>query len=652
MEWTAKLCILLPVCLSGKSLGSFILCIILGTAAWGLFLLLIIRYTKSGESFFEQLSRSMGKMVATVFFTAGILYFLAQAAVFTNLCGELAALYLLPEISVRVLCLLPIVAAAWLGRGTIEVRGRFCEVTGPVVLGMMALMTSAAAWNSPMYGGESTLVSIGDRLPGGSFEVFACMGGCFLPLLLLQRGPDTPSGRVSATIRRAGIFSAVLSGVLCAAAAAVYGRNGMQMIDFPAIRVMSNIKIPGGFLQRWDILFLSLLLAGMTVTVSGALWYIWEMIAVLYTAWYPGRAGLTRQSQKTSCAAGNKWITGFRISAVVLVYFLAAGFLNAYTAICYYRAWNLQILTPLLLALYAASGIRSRLRLPAYRKIYSSGRKVKRSDWKMHASGRKVKLSDWKMHASGRKVKLSDRKTHASGRNVKLPGRNCCPKDKEGRRAGAHPGISVLLVFGILLAAAVCFLGGCTAREPEERLFPMALEIGVQEGELTVTYAWNEGQGPARSYSGEEEQQDNEGKNGEAEMQGGADSDSADQSAAEDLVTLRGSSLEDIHRQEAELTERYMDYSHVKAVILRDSLRQAPELEADVMRWLAQETAFASGLIVYRSSPDVLTLAQASERSSGQIGKYLENLYKNSEKYRESATTLGNVIASYYAEIK
>ena len=84
-----------------------------------------------------------------------------------------------------------------------------------------------------------------------------------------------------------------------------------------------------------------------------------------------------------------------------------------------------------------------------------------------------------------------------------------------------------------------------------------------------------------------------------------------------------------------------MDYSHVKAVILDETLEEYPELEREVYEWFAREPAFAASLIIYPAQESGLSLVQADERSDGKIGDYLENLYENNRKLQEIAVTLG-----------
>lgn len=585
MEWTAKTCVLLPICLEKKTLGSVILCLILGISFWAVIMNVLYRWIRPGETLYTAVSRGFGSWAARVLYGIGYLYFLAQSAVFLNLTAELAGLYLLPEVSLPLLCLLPLVCGIYLGSSGIEVRGRFCEVTGPVVLALMVLAVILSGFGIDAYTQEETLVRVKDGLALGTFEVFACLGGMFVPLagsMCRTSGNVCHSAEtegksagarckgnvhVRKAICRAGVMAGILGGSLCAITVASYGKNGAAAIDFPAVRVMSNVKIPGNFLQRWEILFLALLLTVMLVTVAGSFWYMREILLQLLEA---------RQRLAYGIWGGS----------IVLSYLMAAGFLSAFTALCYYRAWNMQIVVPIMLLGYSLLGIQSRVKV----------RKSKQEEKGILAKGFKQ-----------------------AGKVLAL----------------------------VLVAAAVSFyLSGCTAREPEERLFPMALEISVVESgantdqsmaakteagksRIAVTYAWNQGMGSNSASSKTNDE---------------------DPAMERDLLSsFSGPTLMDVRKQVTAFSERYVDYSHVKAIILDENLSSVPEQEAEVIQWFAGEPAFASGLIVYPRQASGLTLKQAAANSSGEIGIYLEQLYKNNEEYRKSSTTLGRIIAEYFA---
>lgn len=582
MEWLVKLCLLFPAYLSGKSVGTILFCTAAGA---GLSLLAVKlqswKYLRQGKDFFGAVSGILGHPTAVIFYAAGFLYFFTNAAVFLNLTAELVRHYLLPELSIPML-LLPFAATAFLlCIAGIETRGRFCEVTGPIVMALLGILAATSLWNLSPVTGVTLHIGRWDLLSCGIYDVFACTDLLLAPLLLascVEPGTET-STSLEQAVRSAALRSIALAGVLCAVTAASYGSGAMRQFSFPMVRMMGNAATPGGIMRRWEVFFLMLLLIGLTVTVGGSFWYMREISGRLQAEIAAERAGAVwrcgndkEEPQKSGIShmekafaaectgsTGGSWVWLAGILAACLA---AGGFLNEVCSLGYYRALNLYCLMPLFFLMTAA--------------------------------------------AHGQRYR---------------------------RRTAAAVGM--LLVFALLLT-------GCTAREPEDRLFPMALEFDVQEGQLQMTCAWNEGSGPGSK------QEPGENK-GEKETEGTGKSKST---LEPNLMTLTGSSLSEIEQTLLDYTEQYVDYSHVKSIIINERLGAFPELEREVVEWMSRQPEFATGLVLYPAQQTGLTLAKVQEQSAGKVGSYLENLYRNNERYRSASFTLGEWLGAYYKEEK
>jgi hypothetical protein len=516
-------------------------CLLVGLAVWWLFAGQLSGTRWEDSDFFTLLSERLGSLTAWVVYVVGCFYFLSHIAVCLNLCASLAGTNLLPEVPLTILILLPLAAGIYLATSQVEARGRLGELLMPVLMVLLLVMIAAAAagiktgtgtdvqtdasWaaaDMSAEAGAGTVLWSDESLAAGSFEVFACMGGMFLPILLSSVNEKEEKKGTGRLLRQAVSWSLIPAGLLLLVTAASFGVQGMSVFDFPAVRVMSNVTVPGGFLQRWDVLFLMLLILSLAFSVGSGFWYLHAIAGRLWRAMVPG-------------GSRRRWETYlFWGLAAVLVFCVAAGFRDSLAAICYYRAFNLYLLTPLMIFVYLAFSLRKRNRIVC--------------------------------------------------------------------------GAAGMLLISLLLT-------GCTARELEERSFPMALELRIEDGSAVMTYAWNEGGAS--------------GKN---------------------LLVFCSDTLSGIRAQAENWSERYIDYSHVKALILDEQICEYPELEQELYTWLAKEPAFAANLLIYPYGDDGLTLAQAEERSDGKIGTYLENLYKNNQKMRQVATTLGERIAAYYGE--
>ena len=625
LDWLARACLMLPVCLAGRSLGTMVGCLVAGFLFWIVFSGLIARMSDDDHDFFELLAGRIGTVGAWIVYLAGFFYFLAYTAVCVNLCANLAAFYLLPEVPLPVLAALPLAAGLYLAGSTVEVQGRIGELTVPILLGLFLFMAAFDASGMELIPGEEHLLRLDERLSSGSYEVFACMGGMFLPILFpfLSEKKDT-----AVLIRRAACWSMIPAGALLFITAASFGTEGMFAFVFPTVRVMSNVTVPGGFFQRWDVFFLMLLLFSLAFSVGSGLWAMNEVIGCLWLeavkmkwqivsesgsnpvvgVWQEEYAGeltgfeqeqadeKSKNSDKEQILSESeqqqdiKWTTGlwiFRAITVFVIFCGAAGFRDPEAAINYYRAFNLYILTPFMILVYILLYFRGWL--------------------------------------------------------------------KKKQKAA-------------VLFALCLLLTGCTARELEDRIFPMALELRMEGDHLMMTYAWNgeEASGSGGGGKGEEETKTNgeemknekseksreekENDGSEEERQAGNETEAGNGEGVflqkepveqGNLTIFRGSTLAEIRQQVEEYSDRYMDYSHVKAVILDEMLDKYPELEREIYEWFTQEPAFAASLIIYPAQESGLSLSKVDERSDGKIGEYLENLYKNNQKLREMSSTLG-----------
>lgn len=650
MDWLAKLCLLLPVYLAGKNPGTMVGCLAVGLLLWLWFSVLISGVSEESGDFFDLTAGRMGKICAWIVYLTGFFYFLSHAAVCINLCANLAAVYLLPEVPLPVLALLPLAAGLYLAYSRVEVHGRLGELLAPVIVLLFLLSAAFAVPGMNLTAGDQMLLRADQKLAAGSYEVFACMGGMFLPILmpfLTNQKQD-----IGALIRRAGCWSLIPAGILLFITAGSFGAASMFAFEFPTVRVMSNVNVPGGFLQRWDIFFLILLMFSLSFSVGNGFWYLNEIIERLWQEAVEVRHWLAvslsdkggKAAQGSNAAvqmwktgdtadqmrpggntAAQMWqeefareLTGFEKKHNMMPYFVqglsifavfcaAGGFRDSETAISYYRAYNLYILTPVMIFVYL---------LLYFRKKQKS--------------------------------------------------------------------VRVTALFMVLCM----LLSGCTAKELEDRMFPMALELQVEGDHLAMTYAWSGDRASGSGGGAREEEKESESESGAESGSGSEASDSESGAASEpesgaesgagsepesglsseneqsrvtdsvsfteepeergNLTVFRGVSLEEIGKQVEEYSDRYVDYSHVKALIIDENLEKYPELEQEMYAWLAGEPAFAASLIIYPAQKSGISLVQVDERSDGQIGVYLENLYENNQKLREVSTTLGKMTAEYY----
>ena len=521
LDMLGVLCVLLPVYLEKETPGSMILSLGGGIALWQL-LAGLLAEKLTGESAFA--GKKGQSAAAILLLTAAVIYLTAQAAVFLNLCAELAGTYLLPETPLPLLTLLPLAAGILLARGGVEARGRISEVLGPVILALVLIMGAGAAAGGKDWG-EASWLRFQDRALPGGYECFVCAGGLFLPLLRghVKKEEEGMRRKTAGCLRAGSLMAFLLSGAIVLITAVSFGEGGMSRIPFPAVRVMSSVLLPGGFLKRWDVVFLLPLLLSLALALGTALWNLKKTSEAFW-----------RKLPAVGKNAGGS--LAFQGLLLFLIYAGASGFLTAEAAMGYYRALNLHLLTPVfLLALFAA-----------------------------------------------------------------------CWKKKRGKVLGGA-------------AALLLLLGGCTARELEERLFPAAVQLQLKGEKVQILYAWYEGNEPGGSAKDESS-----------------------------MTLLEGNSLKEILNTAEAYGEKYMDYSHVKAVILDEKLLEEEKTKEEILEWLTGDPAFSANLILYPMEASGLTLKKAQERSGGQAGTYLEDLYKNNKTFRRKGMTLGECIQDIF----
>ena len=159
------------------------------------------------------------------------------------------------------------------------------------------------------------------------------------------------------------------------------------------------------------------------------------------------------------------------------------------------------------------------------------------------------------------------------------------------------------------------------------------MQVSLEGEEVQIAYAWNQGTG---LYAGEEETEtDSEGAAGENQNPAGSGAE-----AESPLTLVRGKNLEEVFEKVENYSERYMDYSHVKACCWTKKIQDKPELKEELIKWLAGIRLFSANLILFPMRESGLDLEKAQEHSSGQAGQYLENLYEHNDTYRSQALTL------------
>lgn len=281
LDWTAKFCFLLPVILKPLYGWGQILALVLG-AIWAGFYARILGSVagRVGQGFTGYMGERLGKYVAYI---VGILfwgYMLLNQVYLARAAGRLCGIFLLPEMKETIIGILFIAAGLATVTGSVQKRARAAQCLYPLVAVVLIVMLAASAdsiksenlrWDYPV-GMEDVF-----RRSACVFAAFSGMGIVLyeVPYISLDGCAETggekrraANAKIRWVLRKSVIYTSVFIIAVFLVMLGAFGGNELIALPWPVLVLMSNVNIPGGFLQRWDIIFLSILLISL-LTASG-----------------------------------------------------------------------------------------------------------------------------------------------------------------------------------------------------------------------------------------------------------------------------------------------------------------------------------------------------------------------------------------------
>lgn len=335
VEWTARLCLLFPVLFSGNTPFGLLIIFLAGAAAAVGILHGLFRGRGGRRGGYAVIARSLGTPASVAAALLSFFYALSTASVLLFFTAVLTRECLLPETPVPVLILPAFAAAvffagpkggAWPGR-------RSGAALLALLWGYALLLLFVPSpevplcWNAQEEGG---------RLAQGIYEAVFCMDLLFAAQgLAIPNDGDAESAK--RRYRRAALRSMAAAGAVCLSVAlsCAPGTSAPGTTD-------------GGHILWRDLLLLVPVTVGLTAAAGRALvqmqlagtWMLGVVAGELPGLSAQGSAGLKRLLSAT------------RIVTALAVAVSAAGFQDISVAAGYYRAWNLQILSPAMLILW------------------------------------------------------------------------------------------------------------------------------------------------------------------------------------------------------------------------------------------------------------------------------------------------------------
>ncbi len=185
--------------------------------------------------------------------------------------------YLIPGVPRWVLAAV-LVLVVLAGSGNIQSRGRFAQAAWPVTAGLLGLLLLLAAFQAdPALLMEETRRSSADwgeravDIVRGALSYAGIFAGvALLPFALVQtteRGGHRKS--VFRTVGRMGLWTIVF----LLLELSVFGPMGQEGQAFPMLDLMAGARLPGGFLRRMDLIFLTAAALSLMFALGSILFY-------------------------------------------------------------------------------------------------------------------------------------------------------------------------------------------------------------------------------------------------------------------------------------------------------------------------------------------------------------------------------------------
>lgn len=271
---------------------------------------------------------------------AYLLRFFYLAYVFINLtylCWLFAAVtktFLLPEMNVAALAAVMLLCGYYGASKGVEGRGRTAEVLYKLILIPLLVMLLFGAFSIDSEYLSPGTAAIGSMTMKQGFLVFTAFGGA--GLLLYQVPMCSQKERLKRTVVHG---TGLVAGSVFAAFVVMigaFGAEGMRALPWPAVTLMSNVNLPGDFLQRWDAIFLSLLLLSFFVASSTQLYYMGFLAQGFFHT----------EEKEMQKDRGRRQSICMAVGALLV--FMAFNFSGTYeTAFFLFRILNCYILVPL-----------------------------------------------------------------------------------------------------------------------------------------------------------------------------------------------------------------------------------------------------------------------------------------------------------------
>lgn len=328
--------LLVPTVLAKLCGRDGIFSIIIGIFAGLLFLKILEKIVKDmSGNFVDYMQQKLGTVCSKMIEVGYLIYFILLGGYTAYLFSSLVLNNLLREESFELILVMVLLLTGYGIISGVEGRARVYEMLFWFVLIPLSLMLLSAIDEIQTDYWTPVFFAEGSNVIAGSYYVFICISLVFLlPFLssyVQKKKRLVRAGRL-ALICSGGIY-AVLYLILLG----IFGSGALADMDYPAVTLMSTIKISGGFLKRADAFMFGIWFFTLYALLNSAVFYGGVMLENLMES--GGRFGF--QGKKYG------WILG---GMLLLTGGVAMLFYKAQDAVNYYERFLWFIGTPFLVA--------------------------------------------------------------------------------------------------------------------------------------------------------------------------------------------------------------------------------------------------------------------------------------------------------------
>lgn len=268
-----------------------VLCLLTGAGVYGFLCIYFIRI----RYFFQNPERYMGKIWGKVFILLYTSWLWLMGVCLLLMTARITGKYLIEGSPSWAVILLAAFAAYLGSHQGLERRGRMAEVSFPILLLILAGMLFLAAIQvRPEYLEEMGELTFSGWARGSWQILCVFLPFAFLPAALgnVKRPADTRKVMWSALAVIIGLL--ILTLILLQGS---FGLGGYEHEEYPAVRLMSGIRLPGDFLERVDLFWVAALVFGILFGLGSVFFYSHELLARI-------------RLEKTALAAGGAVVLG------------------------------------------------------------------------------------------------------------------------------------------------------------------------------------------------------------------------------------------------------------------------------------------------------------------------------------------------------